>query len=155
MVELFANVNSFHLGACRPTRYIVDLMKTVVAAYCWSGKGDKHRTVLVTSSSGRWIIPKGQVEKGMKNREVALLEVWEEAGIIGIISGKSREFIIDRKGLALWKIYPVKIRRIEDRWPEMKRRKRQLVTPEEAVKLIDDDDLAAAVKKVAKKYVKK
>ena len=130
-------------------------MKTVVAAYCWSGKGDNHRIALITSSTGRWIIPKGQVEKGMKNREVALLEVWEEAGIIGIISGKSREFIIDRKGLALWKIYPVKIRRLEEKWPEMNRRQRQLVTPEEAVNIIDDADLAAAVKKVAKKFRKK
>ena len=97
----------------------------------------------------------GQVEKGMKNQEVALLEVWGEAGIIGIISGKSREFIIDRKGLALWKIYPVKIRRLEEKWPEMNRRQRQLVTPEEAVNIIDDADLAAAVKKVAKKFRKK
>ncbi len=130
------------------------MMKTIVAAYCYTGKGEKHRVAIVTSSTGRWIIPKGHVEKGMKNREVALMEVWEESGIIGIISGKPKEFIIDRGDLALWKVYPVKIRRLEEKWPESRSRQRKLVTPEEAVSLIDDEDLSEAVKKLAKKIRK-
>ena len=130
-------------------------MDTVVAAYCYEGKGEKHKVAVITSSTGRWIIPKGNVEKGMKNREVALMEVWEEAGIIGIISGKPREFIIDRGGIALWKVYPVKIRRKVDEWPESKHRKRKMVALGEAVRMIDDEDLAAAVKKFGKKLAKK
>lgn len=157
MVQLIINVNTSASGALARNRapVIVRVMKTVVAAYCYSGKGEKHRIAIVTSSTGRWIIPKGHVEKGMKNREVALMEVWEESGIIGIIAGKPQEFIIDRGDLALWKVYPVKIRRVEEKWPESRRRQRKLVSPEEALELIDDGDLADAVKKLAKKFRKK
>ncbi len=126
-----------------------------VATCCYTGKGEELKIVIVTSSSGRWIIPKGQVEKDLKKREVAIIEMWEEAGIIGTITGKPKEFIIDRQGEALWKIYPVQIIRLEEKWPEKKLRERRLVSPEEAMELIDNEDLSAAIKKLVKKIRKK
>ena len=126
-------------------------MKTVIAAYCFKGRGKKHRMVVITSSTGRWIIPKGQVEDDLRNREVALEESWEEAGIRGKLKGAMREFVVDRGGKARWKVFPVKIRSLADSWPEKKRRKRRLVRVEEALSLIDNADLRRAVRKLGEK----
>src|SRR5262245_41164227 len=39
---------------------------------------------LVSSRSGkRWVVPKGCMEPGKTAGEVALLEAWEEAGLLG------------------------------------------------------------------------
>lgn len=127
-------------------------MDTIVAAYCYKGKGEKHRIVLVTSTTGRWIIPKGQIEKDLTKKEVALDEAWEEAGIRGKITGKSKDFLIYRGGLILWKIYPVKINSLEDDWPEKKYRKRRLISPSDAARKIDNKDLTKAILKLAKKF---
>ena len=121
-------------------------MKTIIAAYCYKGKKDKHKILLVTSSAGHWIIPKGQVEKSMKKQDVALKEAWEEAGVRGKITGKGRVFRIRIGGLARWWIYPVKIHGIEDKWPEMGLRKRCFVGVDDAVKLIENKELREAVR---------
>ena len=127
-------------------------MKRVIAAYCFKGKGKKHRVVVITSSTGRWIIPKGQVEDDLRNREVALEEAWEEAGIRGKLKGTMREFVVNRGGRALWKVFPVKIKTMADSWPEKKHRKRRLVRVEEALSLIDNADLRRALRKFAARY---
>jgi len=127
-------------------------MKTVVAAYCYLGKGSDHKVVLISSTTGRWIIPKGQTEKKHHKRAVALMEAWEEAGIMGKVTGKSRSFIIDRGGKAKWVIFPVKVKALEDDWPERKLRKRCMVSPKEAVKRIDNADLGTTVAALAKIY---
>lgn len=46
------------------------------------------RVCLITSRSGRrWVIPKGRIEPGQTPAEAALAEVWEEAGLIGVLAG--------------------------------------------------------------------
>ena len=127
-------------------------MDIIVAAYCYKGMGKKHRIVIVTSTTGRWIIPKGQIEEDLTKREVALNEAWEEAGVKGKITGKSKDFSIDHGGLNLWRIYPVKISSLADDWPEKKFRKRRFLTPGDAAGKIDNPDLVKVVLKLAKKY---
>src|SRR5437763_15455697 len=44
------------------------------------------RVCMVTSSSGRrWVFPKGQIDPGHTPGEAALLEAWEEAGLVGVL----------------------------------------------------------------------
>ena len=44
----------------------------------------KCKIYLVTSRvQGQWILPTGKLEKNLSNRRVALLEAFEEAGILG------------------------------------------------------------------------
>src|SRR4051812_49828430 len=44
------------------------------------------RVCLVTSSSGRrWVVPKGQIDPGHTAGEAALVEAWEEAGLVGAL----------------------------------------------------------------------
>jgi 8-oxo-dGTP pyrophosphatase MutT (NUDIX family) len=131
---------------------IVRNMKTVVAAYCFRGKGSDHKILLVTSSTGRWIVPKGKTEKRWKKRQVALMEAWEEGGVKGRVVGRAESIVIRRGEKAEWKFYPVKIHELKDDWPEKASRKRCLVSRKEARKLIDNTDLAEAVAKLAKKF---
>ena len=44
------------------------------------------RVCLVTSSNGRrWVLPKGQIDPGHTPAEAALVEAWEEAGLVGAL----------------------------------------------------------------------
>src|SRR5437764_8533599 len=53
------------------------------------GKSGNPEIMLLTSrETRRWVIPKGWPIKGMKPGEVAAREAFEEAGLIGSISGK-------------------------------------------------------------------
>ena len=48
------------------------------------------RVCLITSSSGkRWLVPKGNLQKGRDLRETAAREAWEEAGLIGRVTIRS------------------------------------------------------------------
>src|ERR1700758_3677314 len=50
---------------------------------------DGIRVLLLTSrETGRWVIPKGWPIKGLKPREVAAREAYEEAGLVGSITSK-------------------------------------------------------------------
>ena len=126
-------------------------MDIVIAAFCYTGKKEKFRILLITSSTGRWIIPKGQPEKQKKRRIVALEEAWEEGGVIGKISGTGRDIIVKRGSRQLWRFYPVKIKDLADTWPEDSYRERRLVTPDEAAELIDSRGLVRAVLEMSDK----
>jgi 8-oxo-dGTP pyrophosphatase MutT (NUDIX family) len=47
--------------------------------------------LLTSRETGRWVIPKGWPSKGLKPREVAASEAYEEAGLVGSIG--EREFL--------------------------------------------------------------
>ncbi len=129
-------------------------MKTVVAAYCFRGKGAEHEILLITSSTGRWIIPKGKTEKRWGKTTVALMEAWEEGGVKGHVVGRPRTYVIRRGATSEWKFYPVEISEIADDWPEKNKRKRKFVSRKKAKTLIDNPDLANAVAELAKIYRK-
>jgi len=124
----------------------------VVAAYCYQGRSVSHKIVIITSSAGRWIIPKGQPVRRIGKKRIALREAWEEAGMKGVVSGKARKFTIKLGRKQRWKIYPVKIKKLHKNWPEKAFRKRRLVSPEEALRVIDNRDLAKAVGSFAKRF---
>jgi 8-oxo-dGTP pyrophosphatase MutT (NUDIX family) len=90
----------------------------------------KDRVCVVTTSSGkRWIVPKGHQEPGDSLRKTAKLEAWEEAGIAGKIHDKPvGEFIYEKAG-AKYKVtvFAMYVKKVADRWPESKKRKRQWV----------------------------
>lgn len=47
------------------------------------------KVCLITSSSGkRWLVPKGNLQRGCDLRETAAREAWEEAGIIGRVTSR-------------------------------------------------------------------
>jgi 8-oxo-dGTP pyrophosphatase MutT (NUDIX family) len=104
--------------------------------------------VLITSrSSGRWIIPKGYVEKGMTPAESAAKEAWEEAGIRGrVLPDDIGIYRYSRpSGLFAVRVFPLVVETLLDEWQEMHFRQRRLVTPSEALEMISHVELRTIV----------
>lgn len=104
--------------------------------------------VLITArSSGRWIIPKGYIEKGMSPAESAAKEAWEEAGVTGTVRHEQIGSYSYRRpsGLFSVTVYPLEVESVLDHWDEMHVRQRRLVTPSEAIELICHKELRSLV----------
>ena len=54
-----------------------------VTAVCYRHDAGSTRFLLVRTSSGRWTFPKGRLEDGLSQAEVAALEAFEEGGVEG------------------------------------------------------------------------
>ena len=64
--------------------------RTQFAALCWRRRKGKVQVLLITSRRRkRWIVPKGWPMDGKTPAHCALIEAWEEAGVIGIASDYS------------------------------------------------------------------
>lgn len=131
---------------------------TQLAALCYR-EGDNGREILmVTSSRGRWILPKGWPMKGKKNREAALIEAWEEGGVKkGKVSrkpmGKYMATKLTKSGdeeVTETAVYEVKVKDIRKKFPERDRRERRWVSPKKAAKLVTEDGLRQILKSFGK-----
>jgi 8-oxo-dGTP pyrophosphatase MutT (NUDIX family) len=106
------------------------------------------RIVLITSrKSGRWIIPKGNVEKGLSPAESALKEAGEEAGVTGrVLHDPIGIYRYQRPGAQFTvEVFPLVVESILDEWQEMHVRKRKLVSIEDALRMLYHDDLRMLV----------
>lgn len=116
-------------------------------------KNGKPRFMLITNKSGRrWIIPRGCREDGMTDSEVAVMEAFEEAGVIGGIRPKRLCFnLMSRAGgrRCRMKVYPLRIDKILRNWPESDCRKRKLLKLEAALEKIDDKAQRDCLKSIA------
>ena len=92
--------------------------------------------VCVVSSrkyEGRWVLPKGTIEKHEKPRQAAVREGFEEAGVLGNTVKPLRIFLNDNsrtvpKARASRVYYPLELQLAADKWPEKKIRRRKWVT---------------------------
>jgi len=110
------------------------------------------RLCMVTSRSGRrWVFPKGVIDPGHTPGETALLEAWEEAGLVGTLApeplgtygyekcGRSYEvtvFLLDVVDIAV-------------SWPEAHRRSRRWLHPTQAAMALHLPALRALVRAAA------
>lgn len=122
---------------------------TQLAALCWR-QGDAGREVLlVTSSSGRWILPKGWPISGKTDGQAALAEAWEEGGVArGKVARRAVGAYLAVKRTAsgddvpcLHRVYAIKVRRSVDAFPESDRRDRLWTSPEAAAAMVEEDGL--------------
>ena len=98
------------------------------------------QVMLITSrQTRRWVIPKGWPITRLEPPEVAAREAFEEAGLIGEVGHKAVVSYHYRKQLGpdkfrrcVVKVYPLRVRRELDEWPEMAERQRQWMSPAEA-----------------------
>lgn len=127
-----------------------------VAALCHR-KGAKGREVLlVTSSRGRWILPKGWPIDGMTDAEAAMQEAWEEAGVLeGSVSSKpiakfdgTKRFNDGKEIPARIRVFAIKVREMSRKFPEARRRSRRWVTVAKAAKLLGDKGYRKALKAI-------
>lgn len=110
--------------------------------------------LLVTSSRGQWIIPKGTVEQGQSAEAAALQEAWEEAGVHGWVMGTpvaTWEYIHASGESDLVTVLPVWIDELARAWPEDHKRQRRWATLREAMELITDGDLRRILTALARR----
>ncbi|HEX4609078.1 MAG TPA: NUDIX hydrolase [Urbifossiella sp.] len=102
------------------------------------------RLCLVTSRSGRrWVIPKGQIDPGHTPGEAALVEAWEEAGLVGALDpepvGSYVYEKLDRVHHVL--VYRMTVTAVHDRYPEASFRQRVWLGVDEAIDRVDEPGL--------------
>ena len=121
-----------------------------IAALCLRETKTGDEVLLVTSSNGRWILPKGWPIDGMSGSQTAMQEAWEEAGVkkaraakepVGTYEGrKTVDNGIERDCRVY--VYAIMVDKLADKFPEKDKRKRKWVPFDRAAELIDDPDMA-------------
>jgi len=112
--------------------------------------------VLLISSreTRRWVIPKGWPVRGLRAREVAAREAFEEAGVVGRMVGKrsvgsyhyGKRLPRNRDRLCRVKVFLLLFDHQLDAWPEKEQRECQWVTPRRAALMVDEGDLAEIIR---------
>jgi len=103
------------------------------------------KVILVTTrNSGRWIIPKGIVERDMTPHDSAAKEAFEEAGVLGSVTDEElgRYRYSKWGGTCIVRVYPLYVEELLAEWEDMHVRKRRVVTPREALEMVSHRQLA-------------
>ena len=97
--------------------------------------------ILVVSNQGgsRWVLPKGLVEEDLSPGESAAREAYEEAGVMGEVSGAPVGNYTYPKwgGTCEVEVFLLAVETLYATWPETGVRKRRWVKPEEAMEEVD------------------
>ncbi|MDB5306664.1 MAG: hypothetical protein JWO38_866 [Gemmataceae bacterium] len=109
------------------------------------------RVWMVTSRSGRrWVFPKGQIDPGHTPGEAALVEGWEEAGLVGVLDpepvGSYVYEKLAREHHVL--VYRMTVTEARDDWPERSFRQRAWVTADEAIDRVEEPGLRDILRRV-------
>ena len=108
--------------------------------------------LLVTSiSSGKWILPKGNVDAGNSPAQTAEIEAREEAGVIGSVWSASVGAYDYEKGSArlLVQAFPLKVEQVLEEWAESKLRRRRWTLLAEAMRLVAEPGIKAVLERFA------
>lgn len=121
-------------------------------------KSGKLRVLMVTSrDTGRWVMPKGWLMDGKKPWQAAKIEALEEAGATGFVSDTPLGVYHYDKRLGRREsvrcrvtVYPMMVEKLKPRWKERKERRRHWFSAKKAAKLVDEKDLSALLKGLAR-----
>jgi 8-oxo-dGTP pyrophosphatase MutT (NUDIX family) len=111
--------------------------------------GGSIDVLLVTSSSGRWIIPKGDIDDGMAPHQAAEQEAFEEGGVRGRIEQRPIGTFRTCKqqdgadSTVEVEVFPLEVSEELNRWPEMSVRQRRWLPLREGAETVADPGLAA------------
>lgn len=107
---------------------------------------------LVTSSNGkRWVVPKGLIDPGHTAGETALIEAWEEAGLVGSLAPEPLGSYIYQKmgGTYHVVVFLMKVTESAEAWPEKSLRRREWVSLERALDAIEEPGLRQLIEAAA------
>lgn len=110
------------------------------------------RVCLVTSRNRkRWVVPKGMIDPGHTAVEAAATEAWEEAGLRGVVFPEPvGEYRYKKEGRPhSVTVFVMHVTSEGDRWPEMKLRQKEWLTPDEAANRLDEPELQELVRRLA------
>jgi 8-oxo-dGTP pyrophosphatase MutT (NUDIX family) len=106
--------------------------------------------LLITSrQTGEWQVPKGNLEPGLSERESAVKEGWEEAGVKGTPGEAAVGSYTYRRGTERRRVqlYPLEVLQIEDSWPEKDQRQRRWVVGDEAIGEVENAGLREVLRR--------
>lgn len=103
--------------------------------------------LLITNSAGLWIVPKGGIDPGNSPADQAVLEAFEEAGVVEAeIGGEIGHYDYERGGrVHRVRLFALLVRELARDWDESHRRRRKWVALEEAVERVAFDGLKRAL----------
>lgn len=124
-----------------------------VAAFCHRAGLHGREVLLVTSSSGRWILPKGWTETEMTDSDAAAQEAWEEAGVIAktINDTPIGDYYATKtltNGASVYcyvKIFEIEVQNLAYSFPEAHKRNRKWVPIDQVASAVADPGLAHAL----------
>jgi 8-oxo-dGTP pyrophosphatase MutT (NUDIX family) len=111
----------------------------------------KGRVCMVTSRSGRrWVFPKGQIDPGHTPSEAALLEAWEEAGVVGTLDHEPiGNYVYEKYDCPHHVlVFQMRVIEIHEAWPERDIREREWFTIAEALERVDEPGLRELLRRV-------
>lgn len=125
-------------------------VRTQFGALCWRVKNDRVEVLLVTSRRRkRWVLPKGWPMDGATPVEAAEREAWEEAGVTGAakpvclsIYSYIKDLSKDERLPCVVAVFPVKVKKQHDTWPEKKERRRRWMSLKDASKAVEEKELS-------------
>ena len=114
------------------------------------------RVLLITSrDTGRWVIPKGNVEKGQTAAIAAAVEAYEEAGLAGVVSDIPLGVYTYGKRLrsgvvqpATVEVYSLEVGIQMKKWPERKQRRLQWMDVATAAGLVHEPGLSVLMRRL-------
>jgi len=112
---------------------------------------DDGRVCMVTSRNGRrWVVPKGQIDAGHTPGEAALVEAWEEAGLVGVLDPEPvGSYVYEKLGRDHHVlVYRMLVTEARDHWPESAVRQRLWLSPDDAIDRIDEPGLRDLVRRL-------
>ena len=112
---------------------------------------DVEILLITTRKKRRWSVPKGWPIKHNTAQQTAATEAYEEAGVHGKIGnrriGRFRKRRLKKESVMCdVQIFPLKVTRQRDNWPEKHERSRVWVAPRKAAKLVKKAGLRRAIK---------
>jgi 8-oxo-dGTP pyrophosphatase MutT (NUDIX family) len=109
------------------------------------------RVFMVSSRSGRrWVFPKGQIDPGHTPGEAALIEAWEEAGLVGTLDPEPvGSYLYEKLGCAHHVLlFRMRVSEVRDVWPERGFRERVWITVDDAINRADEPSLRELLRRV-------
>ncbi len=118
--------------------------------------GNDYEVLLITSRNKQnWILPKGIIELGMTPEDSAAKEAMEEAGVAGFVLNELiGEYDFEKwGGTCKVKVFPMKVKKVFDNWPEADIRSRRWFTIEKAMQKVNKNDLTKILKNFRDNYL--
>ncbi len=115
--------------------------------------------IVTTRQTRRWIVPKGWPIRRLRPAKSAAREAYEEAGVRGRVGDKpigafAYNKALDETGAEVAcevKVFPLRVERQSDTWPESEQRITQWVDPAKAIALVKEPELKALIAAFAKR----
>lgn len=129
-------------------------LRTQFAALCFRHVDGAPQVLLITSRRRkRWIIPKGWPMDGRSAAQSAAREAWEEAGAEGKASPRclgvytyAKRHGTRRGWPCMVAVFPLRVKKLHDKFPERKQRKRKWFSLKEAALKVEEPELRAILR---------